>query len=95
MAMAAFNGSAIKKLSRSGFLACPQVVNPFLPVHLAELSYHAWRPSYASQTTHDQIRAQFPATSLGTVHKTLSLLDNMGEVLELGFSADDTVEWGS
>jgi Fur family peroxide stress response transcriptional regulator len=38
---------------------------------------------------YDQIRAQFPTTSLGTVYKTLSLLDDMGEVLELGFSDDD------
>ena len=38
---------------------------------------------------YDRIRAQFPTTSLGTVYKTLSLLDDMGEVLELGFSDDD------
>ena len=38
---------------------------------------------------YDQIRAQFPTTSLATVYKTLSLLDDMGEVLELGFSHDD------
>jgi Fur family transcriptional regulator, peroxide stress response regulator len=38
---------------------------------------------------YDQLVAQFPTTSLGTVYKTLSLLDEMGEVLELGFSHDD------
>ena len=37
---------------------------------------------------YDQLRAQFPTTSLATVYKTLSLLDDMGEVLELGFSHD-------
>lgn len=37
---------------------------------------------------YDQLRAQFPTTSLATVYKTLSLLDEMGEVLELGFSHD-------
>jgi Fur family peroxide stress response transcriptional regulator len=37
----------------------------------------------------DRLRAQFPTTSLATVYKTLTLLDDMGEVLELGFSGDD------
>jgi len=37
---------------------------------------------------YDQLRAQFPTTSLATVYKTLSLLDEMGEVLELGFGND-------
>jgi Fur family transcriptional regulator, peroxide stress response regulator len=37
---------------------------------------------------YDRLRAQFPTTSLATVYKTLSLLDDMGEVLELGFSHD-------
>lgn len=36
----------------------------------------------------DQLRAQFPTTSLATVYKTLSLLDDMGEVLELGFGEE-------
>jgi len=34
---------------------------------------------------YDQLKVQFPTTSLATVYKTLSLLDDMGEVLELGF----------
>ncbi len=38
---------------------------------------------------YDQLRAQFPTTSLATVYKTLSLLQEMGEVLELGFGHDD------
>ncbi len=37
---------------------------------------------------YDQIRAQFPTTSLATVYKTLTLLDDAGEVLELGFGDD-------
>jgi len=35
---------------------------------------------------YDQLKTQFHTTSLATVYKTLSLLDDMGEVLELGFS---------
>ena len=38
---------------------------------------------------YDDLRAQFPTTSPATVYKTLSLLKDLGEVLELGFSDDD------
>ena len=37
---------------------------------------------------YDALRTQFPTTSLATVYKTLNLLDEMSEVLELGFSSD-------
>lgn len=35
------------------------------------------------------IQKQFPTTSPATVYKTLAVLKEMGEVLELGFSTDD------
>lgn len=38
---------------------------------------------------HEQLREQYPTTSLATVYKTLSRMKEMGEVLELGFSDDD------
>jgi Fur family peroxide stress response transcriptional regulator len=38
---------------------------------------------------YDQIKDQFPTTSLATVYKTLNVLREMGEVLELGFSNGD------
>jgi Fur family peroxide stress response transcriptional regulator len=38
---------------------------------------------------YEQIKEQFPTTSLATVYKTLAVLKDMGEVLELGFSDDD------
>ena len=38
---------------------------------------------------YQQLRAQFPTTSLATVYKTLNLLKEMGEVVEIGFSDDD------
>jgi len=33
----------------------------------------------------DQVRMDFPTTSLATVYKTVTLLKNLNEVLELGF----------
>jgi Fur family peroxide stress response transcriptional regulator len=44
---------------------------------------------------YEQIKAQFPTTSLATVYKTLTLLKELGEVLELGFSDDDNRYDGS
>jgi Fur family peroxide stress response transcriptional regulator len=38
---------------------------------------------------YQRLRAQFPTTSLATVYKTLNLLKEMGEVVEIGFSDDD------
>jgi Fur family peroxide stress response transcriptional regulator len=38
---------------------------------------------------YDQIKDQFPTTSLATVYKTLDVLKGMDEVLELRFSGDD------
>jgi Fur family peroxide stress response transcriptional regulator len=44
---------------------------------------------------YEQIKIQFPTTSLATVYKTLNLLKELGEVLELGFSNDDNRYDGS
>lgn len=44
---------------------------------------------------YDQLKVQFPTTSLATVYKTLNLLKELGEVLELGFSNDDNRYDGS
>ncbi len=38
---------------------------------------------------YDQLRSQFSTTSIATVYKTLNLLKDLDEVLELGFSDDD------
>jgi Fur family peroxide stress response transcriptional regulator len=38
---------------------------------------------------YDQLHAQFPTTSPATIYKTLNLLKDLGEVLELGFGHDD------
>jgi Fur family peroxide stress response transcriptional regulator len=45
------------------------------------LSESAGHPS--AEQIYEQIRADYPTTSLATIYKTLNLLKNMGEVLEL------------
>lgn len=35
---------------------------------------------------HERVKADFPTTSLATIYKTVSLLKELGEVLELGFA---------
>jgi Fur family peroxide stress response transcriptional regulator len=70
------------KLRERGYRLTPQRV---ALLHLMAAS--DGHPS-ASQL-YDQIKAQFPTTSRATVYKTLNLLKEMDEVLELGFSDDD------
>ncbi len=38
------------------------------------------------ETIYEKVKRDFPTTSLATVYKTLTLLKELGEVLELGFS---------
>jgi Fur family transcriptional regulator, peroxide stress response regulator len=38
---------------------------------------------------HEQLKQRFPTTSLATVYKTLNVLKEMGEVLEIGFAGKD------
>jgi Fur family transcriptional regulator, peroxide stress response regulator len=40
----------------------------------------------SAEQIYQQIRADYPTTSLATVYKTLSLLKTMGEVLEITFA---------
>ena len=44
---------------------------------------------------YEQMKDQFPTTSLATVYKTLNVLKEIDEVLELGFSDDDNRYDGS
>ncbi len=37
---------------------------------------------------YERVKADFPMTSLATIYKTVTLLKEMGEVMELGFSDD-------
>ena len=58
------------------------------PQRLAMLRILAKSEGHPSaEQIYEQIRADYPTTSLATVYKTLSLLKNMGEVLEINFAS--------
>jgi Fur family peroxide stress response transcriptional regulator len=72
----------LKKLRQRDYRLTPQRVA--LVRLLAESEGH---PSAAQ--LHDQLNADYPTMSLATVYKTLNLLKDLDEVLELGFRDDD------
>jgi Fur family peroxide stress response transcriptional regulator len=76
------------RLRESGHRLTPQRVA--LLRLLAESRGH---PS--ARHLYERLQLQFPTTSPATVYKTLALLKEMGEVLELGFSDDDNRYDGS
>lgn len=66
------------------------------PQRLALLRLLATSDGHPSATQlFDRLRQQFHTTSPATVYKTLALLKDMGQVLELGFSDDDNRYDGS
>jgi Fur family peroxide stress response transcriptional regulator len=72
----------VTKLGERGYRLTPQRV-----ALLRLLAANEEHPS--ASHLYDQIKAQFPTTSPATVYKTLNLLKEIGEILELGFSEDD------
>ena len=72
----------INRLRENNFRITPQ-----RSVILKILAASEGHPS-ATQI-HEQLRGQFPTMSLATVYKTLNILKEMGEVLELGFGDGD------
>jgi Fur family peroxide stress response transcriptional regulator len=72
----------VAKLRKRGYRLTPQRI-----ALLRLLASSDGHPSAAH--LYEQIKDQFPTTSLATVYKTLNVLKEMDEVLELGFSADD------
>lgn len=57
------------------------------PQRLAVLKILAESKEHPSvDRIYEQVRADFPTTSLATVYKTITLLKELNEVLELGFS---------
>ena len=56
------------------------------PQRMAVLKILAISDGHPSvEQVHEQMKVDFPTTSLATVYKTVTLLKEMGEVLELGF----------
>ena len=57
------------------------------PQRMAVLEVLATSEEHLSvEQIYDRVKADFPMTSLATIYKTVTLLKEMGEVLELGFS---------
>ena len=59
------------------------------PQRMAVLKILAASEEHPSvEQIYERVKAEFPMTSLATIYKTVTLLKEMGEVLELGFSDD-------
>ena len=59
------------------------------PQRMAVLKILAASEEHPSvEQIYERVQAEFPMTSLATIYKTVTLLKEMGEVLELGFSDD-------
>ena len=57
------------------------------PQRLAIVKILAHSENHPSvETIYQQVKVDFPTTSLATIYKTVTLLKEMGEVLELGFA---------
>lgn len=70
-----------QKLKESGHRLTPQ--------RMAVLKILASSFNHPSvEQVYDQVKVDFPMTSLGTVYKTVTLLKELGEILELGFGED-------
>ncbi len=69
----------VQKLKEQGYRITPQRW-----VVLKILAASQGHPSV--EKIYQQVKVDFPTTSLATVYKTVSLIKELGEVLELGFS---------
>jgi Fur family peroxide stress response transcriptional regulator len=66
------------------------------PQRIAVLSILAGSREHPSvEEIYDKVKKQFPTTSLATVYKTISLLKELNEVLELGFTDESNRYDGS
>lgn len=70
--------SMLKKLREHQFRITPQRI-----AILKVLVYSTEHPTV--ERIHEQVKSDFPTTSLATVYKTVTLLKELNEVLELGF----------
>ena len=71
----------IAKLKTQGYRLTPQRI-----AILKILTASTGHPSV--DQVYESVKADFPMTSLATVYKTVTLLKEMGEILELGFGND-------
>jgi len=71
----------LSRLKARGYRLTPQRI-----AVLKILAASTGHPSV--EQIYESVKADFPTTSLATVYKTVTLLKEMGEVLELGFSHD-------
>lgn len=63
--------------------------NRLTPQRMAVLKILAASEGHPSvEQIYERVKVDFPMTSLATIYKTVTLLKEMGEVLELGFSDD-------
>jgi Fur family transcriptional regulator, peroxide stress response regulator len=71
----------VNKLKEKGHRITPQ--------RLAILKALTETPEHPSvEDIYEKVRINFPTTSLATVYKTISVIKEMGEVLELEFSSE-------
>jgi Fur family peroxide stress response transcriptional regulator len=71
----------IAKLKTRGYRLTPQRI-----AILKVLAVSTGHPSV--EQIYENVKVDFPTTSLATVYKTVTLLKEMGEILELGFGND-------
>jgi len=71
----------IKRLKKKGCRITPQRL-AIIRI-LAESNVHP-----TVEEIYERVRVNFPTTSLATVYKTVSVMKELGEVLELEFSSD-------
>lgn len=71
----------ISKLKAREFRLTPQRI-----AIIKILSTDSGHPSV--EQVYESVKADFPTTSLATVYKTVTMLKEMGEILELGFGND-------
>jgi Fur family peroxide stress response transcriptional regulator len=74
--------SIVSRLREAGYRITPQ------RMALIEILCQSDGHPSASQL-HEQLKQRFPTTSLATVYKTLNVLKETGEVLEIGFAGND------
>ena len=71
----------INRLKEEGFRLTPQRVA--VVKILASNEEHL-----SAEKIYERVRTEFPFTSLATIYKTVTLLKQLGEVIELGFGDD-------